>query len=159
WIRDHITIHREETFNIFGYHQKYPVYKTHKFAAEQLFKRNDIKNPLEYFDVFEMYDPASWWGLDWLRDFFFLKGDEHLKLVENKEIMIGGSMPINPSGGVIATNPIGATALLRVAEAALQIRGDAGAHQIPNNVKHALASGFGGTMWTVLMLLEKELNW
>lgn len=159
WIRDHITIHREETFNIFGYHQKYPVYKTHKFAAEQLFKRNDIKQPLEYFDVFEMYDPASWWGLDWLRDFFFLKGDEHLKLVENKEIMIGGSMPINPSGGVIATNPIGATALLRVAEAALQIRGDAGAHQIPNNVKHALASGFGGTMWTVLMLLEKELNW
>jgi len=106
-----------------------------------------------------MYDPAAWWGLDWLRDFFFLKGDEHLRLVENKEIMIGGSMPINPSGGVIASNPIGATALLRVAEAALQVRGDAGAHQIPKEVKHALASGFGGTMWTVLMMLEKELSW
>jgi len=48
---------------------------------------------------------------------------------------------------------------LRVAEAALQVRGDAGAHQIPKEVKHALASGFGGTMWTVLMMLEKELSW
>jgi hypothetical protein len=26
-------------------------------------------------------------------------------------------------------------------------------------VRHALASGFGGTMWTVLMMLEKDLDW
>ncbi len=58
-----------------------------------------------------------------------------------------------------AANPIGATALVRVAEAALQVRGDAGGHQVPRQVDHALASGFGGTMWTVLMMLERELNW
>ena len=79
--------------------------------------------------------------------------------MENKEIMIDGKMPINPSGGVIAANPIGATALVRVAEAAKQIRGNAGPHQIQKPVNHALASAFGGTMWTVLMMLEKELNW
>jgi acetyl-CoA C-acetyltransferase len=94
-----------------------------------------------------------------LRDFFLLEGDEHLKLVEEKEIAIGGKMPINPSGGVISSNPIGATALVRPAEACLQVRGDAGPHQIPTPVKHALASGFGGTMWTVLIMLEKELGW
>ncbi|MEW6441308.1 MAG: thiolase family protein [bacterium] len=159
WVRDHITVHREESFNIMGYDKRYPVDMTHKVAARELFKRNGISNPLDYFDVFEMYDPSSWWGLDWLRDFFMLEGDEHLKLVENKEIMIGGKMPVNPSGGVIATNPIGATALVRPAEAALQIRGDAGPHQIPTPVKHGLASGFGGTMWTVLIMLEKELGW
>ncbi len=159
WVRDHITVHREEVFNIFGYDDKYPARQTQRFAAENLYARNGIKKPLEYFDVFEMYDPASWWGVDWLRDFFLLKGDEAVKLVEDREIMIGGKMPVNPSGGVIASNPIGATALLRVAEAALQVRGDAGAHQIPKPVNHALASGFGGTMWTVLMMLEKELNW
>lgn len=159
WVRDHITTHREEVFNIFGYDEKYPVMMTHRFAAENLYKRNGIKKPLEYFDVFEMYDPASWWAVDWIRDFFQLKGDEHIKLVEDKEIMIGGKIPINPSGGVIASNPIGATALIRVAEAALQVRGDAGAHQIPKPVNHALASGFGGTMWTVMTMLEKELNW
>jgi len=159
WVRDHITAHREEIFCIFGYDDRYPVEMTHRFASRELYKRNGITNPLEYFDVFEMYDPASWWAINWLRDFFQLKGDEALKLVEDKEIMIGGKMPINPSGGVIASNPIGATALVRVAEAALQIRGDAGEHQIPTPVNHALASGFGGTLWTVLMMLEKELNW
>jgi acetyl-CoA C-acetyltransferase len=72
---------------------------------KQLYARNGIDQPLEYFDVFEMYDPSAWWGVDWLRDFFLLEGDEHIKLVENHEIMIDGKMPINPSGGVIATNP------------------------------------------------------
>ncbi|MBP7735128.1 MAG: thiolase family protein [Spirochaetes bacterium] len=159
WIRDHITVHREEIFNVFGYDDAHPVTQTQRFAADNLYKRNGITNPIDYFDVFEMYDPAAWWAVDWLRDFLQLKGDEAVKLVENKEIMIGGKMPVNPSGGVTASNPIGATALLRVAEAALQVRGDAGAHQIPKPVKHALASGFGGTLWTVLMMLEKELNW
>lgn len=159
WVRDHITVHREESFNIMGYDKRYPLLTTHRAAARELFKRNGIADPLEYFDVFEMYDPSSWWGLDWIREFFLLEGDEHLKLVENREIMLDGKMPINPSGGVIATNPIGATALIRPAEAALQIRGDAGAHQVPKPVRHALASGFGGTMWTVLIMLEKELNW
>ncbi|PKL38818.1 MAG: propanoyl-CoA acyltransferase [Spirochaetae bacterium HGW-Spirochaetae-1] len=159
WIRDHITVHREEIFNVFGYDDEYPVTQTQRFAAENLYKRNGITNPIDYFDVFEMYDPASWWAVDWLRDFLQLNDDEHIKLVENKDIMIGGKIPVNPSGGVTASNPIGATALLRVAEAALQVRGDAGAHQIPKPVNHALASGFGGTLWTVLMMLEKELNW
>jgi acetyl-CoA C-acetyltransferase len=154
WVRDHITVHREETLNILG---PQLAEMTHHFAARHLFERNGIADPLEYFDVFEMYDPSAWWGLEWLKEFFLLEGDEHLKLVENKEVMIGGKIPLNPSGGVVAANPIGATAMVRVAEAALQIRGDAGRHQIPKPVKHALASGFGGTMWTVLFILEKEL--
>lgn len=157
WIRDHITIHREETLNLCVNY--YPNETTHRFAAEKLYERNNIKDPIEYFDVFEMYDPSAWWGVDWLRDFFLLEGDEHLKLVEEKEIMIDGRMPVNPSGGVIAANPIGATAMVRVAEAAKQVRGNAGPHQIPRPVNHAMASSFGGTMWTVLFMLEKELNW
>ena len=35
-------------------------------------------------------------------------------------------MPINCSGGVLSSNPIGASGLLRFAEAALQVRGAAG---------------------------------
>jgi acetyl-CoA C-acetyltransferase len=159
WIRDHITIHREESLNLFGNDERHPLKMTHRLAAEELFKRNGIADPVEYFDVFEMYDPSAWWGVDWLREFLLLEGDEHLKLVEDKEIMIGGKLPVCPSGGVIAANPIGATAMVRVSEAAKQVRGDAGPHQIPTPVSHALASGFGGTLWTVLFMLEKELNW
>jgi acetyl-CoA C-acetyltransferase len=154
WIKDHITVHREEMFGLFG---NAPYRTTHRHAAEQLFKRNGIKDPRKEIDLFEMYDPSSWWGLQWLRDFLLLEGDEHLKMVENGDIAIDGAFPVNPSGGVIASNPIGATAMVRVAEAALQIMGKAGEHQVPKTVKQALASGFGGTMWTVLTLLTRDV--
>jgi acetyl-CoA C-acetyltransferase len=153
WLKDHITVHREEMFGMFG---DAPYITTHRHAATQLFERNGITNPRKELDLFEMYDPSSWWGLDWLREFLLLTGDGHLKMVENDEITINGSFPVNPSGGVIASNPIGATAMVRVAEAALQIMGEAGTHQIPRRINQALASGFGGTMWTVLFLLTRE---
>lgn len=102
---------------------------THRVAAERIYARNGITKPVEEIDVFEMYDPSSWWGLAWIREFLLLEGDEHLRMVENDEITINGKFPINPSGGVVASNPIGATALVRVAEAAMQIRRTAGKHQ------------------------------
>ena len=66
---------------------------------------------------------------------------------------IGGELPVNPSGGVLATNPVGATAMIRVGEAALQVMGEAGEHQIPD-VKTALATGYGGNAWTEVLILE-----
>lgn len=156
WIKDHITVHREELFCIFG---NEPYLTTHKYAAQKLYERNGIKDPRKEIDLFEMYDPSSWWGLDWLREFLLLEKDEHIKMVENGDISIDGSFPVNPSGGVIASNPIGATAMIRVAEAALQIMGQAGEHQVKKPINQAMASGFGGTMWTVLLLLTKEVPW
>ncbi|HEX3012308.1 MAG TPA: hypothetical protein VHQ70_09800 [Syntrophomonadaceae bacterium] len=157
WIRDHITIHKEEMVaNNYAYERPET---SHHMAARKLFARNGITDPVGYFDVFEMYDPSSWWGMDWIREFLLLEGDEHIKMIENGDFNIDGKLPLNPSGGVTSSNPIGATAMARPAEAALQIRGDAGPHQIKKEVKHALASGFGGTMWTVLIMLEKELDW
>jgi acetyl-CoA C-acetyltransferase len=153
WIQDHVTAHREEMFVLFG---DEPVVHTHEYAARKLYRRNDITDPRSQIDLFEMYDPSSWWGVDWLREFLLVEGDEHLEMVENSEIAIDGSFPVNPSGGVIASNPIGATAMIRVAEAALQVMGEAGRHQAPKDVNLALASGFGGTMWTVLFLLSKQ---
>jgi acetyl-CoA C-acetyltransferase len=150
WVVDHETVHREETM-IFGLQKT-----TQRVAAERLFARNGIANPRKQIDVFEMYDPSAWWGLDWLREFLLLEGYEHLRMVENDEIAMNGEIALNPSGGVVASNPIGATALVRVAEAAMQIRGTAGEHPVLKPVNLALASGFGGTLWTVLMLLSKE---
>lgn len=157
WIRDHISIHKEETLsNNFAYDTPETSMRN---AAKKIFARNGITNPVEYFDVFEMYDPSSWWGIDWMREFFLLEGDEHIKMVEDGEFDLDGKLPVNPSGGVTSANPIGATAMARPAEAALQIRGDAGPHQIKKEVKHGLASGFGGTMWSTLIMLEKDLDW
>ncbi len=154
WMKDHVTVHREETF-----HRGSPRQQeiTHALAARRLYERNNISDPLKEVQVFELYDPSSWWEMDWTCHFLDMDKKTVLKMVENGDFDIEGAFPINPSGGVVSTNPIGATALIRVAEAALQVRGDAGDHQVPKDVKAAMASGFGGTYWTVLMLLLKEL--
>jgi acetyl-CoA C-acetyltransferase len=68
---------------------------------------------------------------------------------------MGGKIPVNPSGGVISTNCIGATALLRVAEAATQIMGKGGKRQVPD-VKNALATGFGGCFWSDVVILSAD---
>jgi acetyl-CoA C-acetyltransferase len=154
WVKDHVTVHREETFYRGG-----PRFQamSHAVAAQRLYQRNNITDPLHQIDMFEMYDPSSWWQMDWSTHFLGLDRKTVIGMVEKDEFYIEGSWPINPSGGVVSTNPIGATALIRVAEAALQIRGDAGEHQVPKPVNTAMASGFGGTVWTVMTLLTKEL--
>ena len=64
-----------------------------------------------------------------------------------------GDLPVNPSGGVLSTNPIGASGMLRFAEAAMQVRGTAGEHQV-NGARVALGHAYGGgsqffAMWVV----------
>ena len=55
----------------------------------------------------------------------------------------GGQLPCDPSGGNACTNPIGATGLIRLAEAALQVTGKAGARQV-DGAELALAHAMGG---------------
>ena len=66
---------------------------------------------------------------------------------------LGGALPVNASGGVLSSNPIGASGMLRFAEAAMQVRGQAGAHQV-DGAKMALGHAYGGasqffSMWIV----------
>lgn len=126
-------------------------------VAEKLYKRNGITNPLKQIDMFEMYNPSVWWQMPWIELFLQLPHGENLKMIERGDTGINGSFPICPSGGVVATNPIGATSMIRVAEAALQVRGDAGEHQVAKNVKTAMASNFGGG-GTILWLLSKSMD-
>jgi acetyl-CoA C-acetyltransferase len=56
----------------------------------------------------------------------------------------GGGPVINPSGGPMAANPVGATALIRLAECALQVMGAAGERQVPGAAT-AVATGQGGS--------------
>ena len=65
----------------------------------------------------------------------------------------GGDIPWNCSGGVLSSNPIGASGMIRFAEAAQQVRGLAGGHQV-EGAKTALGHAYGGgaqffSMWVV----------
>jgi acetyl-CoA C-acetyltransferase len=68
---------------------------------------------------------------------------------------MGGELPINPSGGVLATNPIGATGLLRIGEAALQVMGKAEEKQV-EGARVAVATGFGGCFWSDVTVLSSS---
>ena len=83
----------------------------------------------------------------------FCEAGQAGNLIDDGVTTMEGELPVNPSGGVLCTNPIGATAMIRVAEAALQVMGKAGAHQV-SKVKTALATGYGGNAWTDAMILS-----
>jgi len=58
------------------------------------------------------------------------KGDQ-ARLVDDEDTARGGSLPVNPSGGLLSKGePLGASALGQVVELTAQLRGDAGARQV-----------------------------
>ena len=68
-----------------------------------------------------------------------------------------GELPICPSGGVLCTNPIGASGLVRLAEACLQLTGKAGERQV-EGAKLALSHGMGGVrQFNGIMIVGAEL--
>jgi acetyl-CoA C-acetyltransferase len=74
-------------------------------------------------------------------------------LIDDGVTEMNGELPVNPSGGVLSTNPIGASGTIRAAEAALQIHGKGGKRQVPD-VNLALATGYGVYSWADVMILS-----
>ncbi|TAM74721.1 thiolase family protein [bacterium] len=94
-------------------------------------------------DVAELYAPFSNIEMHAVQDVGLCARGNYMKLSREGAFDRDGRIPINPSGGVLCANPISVTAMVRVIEAALQVRGRAGKHQIPN-VHNAIATGCGG---------------
>ncbi len=122
-------------------------------CAAALWRQAGITSPIDEIDVAEIYVPFSWFEPMWLENLGFAGPGEGWRLTEAGETAIGGRLPVNPSGGVLCSNPIGASGLLRFAEAALQVMGKAGAHQVPGAAV-ALGHAYGGgsqyfQMWVV----------
>ena len=112
-------------------------------AAKTAYKMAGINNPFEEIDVAEIYDAFTYQELMWTEGLGFCNKGEGGKLVEKGETEMGGSIPVNPSGGCLSAHPVIAAGLIRITEAALQVRGEADQRQIPG-VKTALAHGING---------------
>ncbi|HEY2652070.1 MAG TPA: hypothetical protein VGI50_09130 [Solirubrobacteraceae bacterium] len=132
------------------------VMRSLQAATRKAYKLAGITDPRHDFDVAELYEPASYAELAWYENVGFCPMGDGGRLIDEGATLIDGDIPVNPSGGVLSTNPVGATAMIRVAEAADQVMGEAGDHQIPG-VKRALATGYGGNAWTDVMILSREL--
>lgn len=70
-------------------------------------------------------------------------GDQ-AKLILDGQTEIGGSLPVNTDGGLIANGePVGASALRQVTEIVNQLRGSAGARQVPGSPKVGFTHVYG----------------
>jgi len=113
-------------------------------AAKQAYKQAGVTNPLKDFDVAEVYNPFTYQEMIFYECFGFCPHGEAPDYVLKGTFQKGGELPCDPSGGVLCTNPIGATGLIRLAEAVLQVTGKAEARQI-EGAKLALSHAMGGT--------------
>ncbi len=122
-------------------------------CAASVYRQAAITDPRRQIDVAEIYVPFSWFEPKWLENLGFAGEGAGWKLTDEGATAIGGDMPVNPSGGVLCSNPIGASGMLRFMEAAMQVRGQAGEHQI-DGARTALGHAYGGgsqffAMWIV----------
>jgi acetyl-CoA C-acetyltransferase len=68
------------------------------------------------------------------------------RLVESGHTSLGGSQPVNPSGGLLSRgHPLGATGLAQIAEIVWQLRGMAADRQVPGARLGAVETMGGGT--------------
>jgi len=124
-------------------------------AGRKLYRHAGVDDPKKDIDVAELYSPFTIQEVLELEALGFCKKGEGKDLAREGVTFPDGDMPTNPSGGVLCTNPIGATGLVRLAEAALQIMGEA-SNQIPD-VNVSLAHAWGGTLqFHTLMLLSSK---
>ena len=150
WV--HGTAMRSESNNFPGRDEVNPL--ASRQCATDVFRQAGIINPLKEIDAVEIYVPFSWYEPMWLESLGFAELDHGWRMVEDGTTSLsGGELPVNCSGGVLSSNPIGASGMIRFAEAALQVRGMAGDHQV-DGAKKSFGHAYGGgaqyfAMWIV----------
>jgi acetyl-CoA C-acetyltransferase len=149
WV--HATAMRSEPTMFAGRDQVNP--QAGKDCAAELYQKAGITNPREEIDCAEIYVPFSWFEPMWMENLGFAEEGEGWKMTYEGATALDGDLPVNMSGGVLSSNPIGASGLLRFAEAAMQVRGQAGDHQV-DGARRALGHAYGGgsqffSMWIV----------
>lgn len=112
-------------------------------AAQKAFNAAGILNPEKEIDVAEVYDAFSYQELMWLEAMGLAPDGEAGKLLEKGIFNIDGTLPVNPSGGLLSGHPVIAAGLYRIAETVKQLRGEAGAYQA-KKAEIGLAHGVNG---------------
>ena len=124
--------------------------------ARRVYRLAKIDDPMRELDVAELYNPFTIQEILEYEALGFCEPGKGAEMVRQGVTAMDGQLPVCPSGGVLSTNPIGASGLIRVAEAALQVMGKADQRQVPN-VKTALAHAWGATIgFHTLMILDRE---
>jgi len=114
-----------------------------KEAAKRSYRMAGISNPRRELDLVELSEYYSYQELLWSEGLGLCEEGEGGRMVESGVTSIGGEIPINASGGLLSGVPVNVAGLNRAAEAAIQLREEAGKRQI-DGAKKAVVHGTGG---------------
>lgn len=112
-------------------------------ASRKAYAMAGVEDPAKDVDLVELYDAFTYMELMWLEGLGFCERGEAGRLTASGKTAMDGELPVNASGGCLSGNPVLVAGLNRIIECALQIRGDAGEHQV-DGVKTAVAHGING---------------
>jgi acetyl-CoA acetyltransferase len=118
-------------------------------TGPDLWKRTDYK-PKDV-DTVQLYDGFSFLTLTWLEALGFCEVGEGGRFIEGgKRIARDGELPLNTFGGQIGAGRLHGFGFAH--EAVTQLRGKAGARQIPGDPRVAVSTSGGGPLATALLL-------
>lgn len=112
-------------------------------AAKKAFAMAGIASPSEEIDVVELYDAFSYMEPLWLEGMGFCEPGQGPKLLQDRITVMGGPLPVNPSGGVLSSHAVLVAGLARIIEIVEQLRGSAGGRQVAGAAT-GLAHGING---------------
>ena len=115
-------------------------------GAAQLYEEASI-GP-EDIDLAEVHDAFSIAELLYYEALGFCPRGEAGRLIDEGETSVGGRIPVNPSGGLLAKgHPIGATGVAQIVEIVRQLRGQCGDRQVEGakvGLTHCTGGGVSG---------------
>ena len=110
--------------------------KSMELAGKMAFNTAGIIDPRNEIDVAELFEAYAHEEVIFSEALGLTEKGQGTKMKSE----IGGELPINPSGGAIGGNPPCGTGLIRIIEAAKQLKGEANGYQV-SGANKAIASG------------------
>jgi len=116
-------------------------------AARMAYDMAGITEPRRQIHIVEPYDPFDYKELHHLEGLLLFDKGKAPEAVRDGVLDRDGDLPSCPSGGLLGVgNPIAAAGLMKVAELFWQLRGEAGARQVPGTPHRGLAQAWGDLM-------------
>jgi acetyl-CoA acetyltransferase len=110
----------------------------------------------EDVDIAQLQDTDAGSEIIHMAETGLCKHGEQEKLLADGATMIGGRMPVNTDGGLLANGePVGASGLRQVYELVQQLRGSAGDRQVPNDPQVGLAQLYGAPGSAAVAILSR----
>lgn len=126
-------------------------------AREQAYRAADITHPATAFDLAEVADATPYQEFLAYEGLGLCRREDWVGHVAKRRTMRDGTVPVNLSGGAQCFNPVFCAGLVRIAEAANQVRGRAGPHQLARPRRAVAHAASGPAMhYNTVVVLESD---